>query len=73
MPKIPPFARDLAERVFWTAVQAGLGLVTVEALHIPTVYVVPVAAALSWLKGQVAKHIGNRNSAALIPGATSEA
>lgn len=60
---MPRYLTDLMERVAWTAVQAGLGLVTVESLHVPTAYAALVAAALAIVKGVVARHVGNEHSA----------
>lgn len=55
--RIPAFVKDLAERVGWTALQAAAGLLTVESLHIPTAYAVPVAAVLAAVKAWIAKHV----------------
>lgn len=60
---MPRYLTDLMERVAWTAVQAGLGLVTVESLHVPTAYAALVAAALAVVKGVVARHVGSPDSA----------
>lgn len=59
----PKYLKDLGERVLWTGVEAGLGLVTVEALDIPVAYAALVAAGLAIVKGWVAKHVGNKDSA----------
>lgn len=66
---IPPFVADLAERAGWTALQAALGLVTVESLHVPTGYAVLVATALAGVKGWVGKHV--TGTAALAPHAAA--
>lgn len=58
---------DLAERVFWTFLQGGLGVITVDALDLPVWAVVPVATGLALLKGLVAKKIGSGNTAATLP------
>jgi hypothetical protein len=55
--RIPTFAKDLLERVGWTALQAGAGLLTVDSLHIPSAYAVPVAAVLAAVKGWIGKHV----------------
>lgn len=60
---MPRYLTDLFERVAWTAIQAGLGLVTVESLHVSTAYAALVAAALAVVKGAVARRIGNADSA----------
>lgn len=54
--------RDLLSRAGWTALQAGLGLITVDALDIPVAYVVPIAWALSSIKSWVATKVGNPNT-----------
>jgi len=51
------YFKDLAERVAWTAAQAGLGVITVESLHVPTPYAALVAAVLAGVKGFVAKKV----------------
>jgi hypothetical protein len=50
--------RDLAARAGWTALQAALGLVTVEALDLPVEWAIPVAAVLSAIKSKVAQKVG---------------
>ena len=68
--KIAPsreFYAKLAERVGWTAVQAGLGLVTVEALGVPTAWAAVVASVLAVVKGFVARRVGDPNSPATLP------
>lgn len=64
---MPTFLRDLAERVGWTAAQAGLGLVTVDSLHIPTPYAAAVAAALAAVKGFVAKRVNGTSALPYTP------
>lgn len=54
--------RDLAARAGWTALQAALGLVTVEALDIPVAWAPIIAVALSSLKSFVATKVGNRDT-----------
>lgn len=68
MHRIPRYYRDLLERVGWTAAQAGLGLVTVDALHIPVAYAAVVATLLAVAKGFVARHVGNGDSASTAKG-----
>jgi hypothetical protein len=58
---------DMLERIFWTAVQAGLGVVTVEALDLPKAWIPIVAIALSAVKTAVATQIGVKGSAAMLP------
>lgn len=57
--------RDSAERILWTAVEAGLAVVAVDQLGLPTWAILPAAAALAALKTFVASRIGNRESAAM--------
>jgi hypothetical protein len=61
------FRIRLWERVVWTAVQAGLAVVTVEMFNVPAVYAPLIAAGLSWLKGQVARRIGDPYDPATLP------
>lgn len=51
--------RDLASRAAWTALQAGLGVIGVEALGLPLWLAAPVAMGLSALKSYVATHVGD--------------
>jgi len=62
------FARDLAERVLWTAAQAGLGVLTVQANDWPLWIAVPIAAGLSTAKGFVAKQLARKGTASTAPG-----
>lgn len=57
----------LLERVLWTAAQAGLGLITVEALDVPTGYAAIAAAVIATIKGFVAKRVGNKDTWATLP------
>ena len=57
--------RDSAERILWTAVEAGLAVVAVDQLGLPAWAILPAAAALAALKTFVASRIGNRESAAM--------
>lgn len=67
------FRLKLWERVLWTAAQAGLALVSVELLEAtagvetPVAFVPVIAAFLSYLKGQVARKVGNPQSPATLP------
>lgn len=61
------FKWRLFERVLWTAVQAGLGLVTVEMFDLPAVYVPIVASVLAVVKGYVARRVGDPNDPATLP------
>lgn len=58
--------KDVAERTFWTAAQAGVGYVATHLTGIPTVYTIPIATGLAALKGWIATHIGNPESASTV-------
>jgi hypothetical protein len=51
--------RDLASRAAWTAAQAVLSVITVEALGIPLVWAPIVATVLSAFKSFVATKVGD--------------
>lgn len=57
----------LAERVLWTAVQAGLGVLTVTSLNVPVAYAAVVASVLAVVKGYVARRVGNPQDPATLP------
>lgn len=61
------FIKDWLERIFWTALQAAIGVISVEGLDLPEVWIVVIAAALAMLKGLIAKQIGNPDSASTVP------
>lgn len=61
------FRIKLAERVIWTAIQAGLGLITVEVFDLPGVYAPLIATALATLKGYVASKVGDPYEPATLP------
>ena len=63
----PSFITDWAERVAWTAAQAGLAAVSFEAWDLPLWSLPIIAAGLSAVKGFVAKQVGNPNSASTAP------
>jgi hypothetical protein len=54
--------RSLASRAAWTAAQAVLSIVTVEALGIPLVWAPILATFLSAAKSYVATKVGNPNT-----------
>jgi hypothetical protein len=64
------FWRDLTERVLWTAVQAGVAVVTVEQFDLPAIYVPIFGACLAALKGAIAKTVVSpeKDSASTAPG-----
>lgn len=65
-----PYAKDLAERVTATFVQAFLGAVTVTEFSDSSMWaaaaVAGVSAAISLIKGLLARHTGLPDSASLI-------
>lgn len=63
--KLSTWGKDAAERVFWTAAEAGLAAVPVATLDLDPIYMVPITAGLAWLKAIVAKHVGDSDSAAV--------
>ena len=58
---------DLAERVAWTAVQAGVAYTIVATQSMSEAWVIPLAAVLAVIKGIAAKKIGDSESAATLP------
>jgi hypothetical protein len=64
-PKVSLFARRLAERVAWTAAEAAVAYAAIEVTQLPEVYVVPASALLAWVKGMIAKHVGDPESPAI--------
>lgn len=61
------FRWDLLERAGWTGAQAAVAVVSVEELGLPEWAVIPVAIGLAAVKGLIAKHVGNRESASTVP------
>lgn len=65
------FLLDAAERVFWTYVQALLGLLLVSGVTslsaVQTAAVAAIPAALSALKALIASRVGDPQTAALTP------
>lgn len=55
------------ERVLWTAVQAALGLVTVDLFDLPTAWVPVIATALAAVKGWVARRVGDPQEPSTLP------
>lgn len=64
---VPKKYRDLAARAGWTAAQAGLGLVTVEALDLPAAWAPIIAVVLSALKSFIATKVGDPSTATFAP------
>lgn len=62
-PETKLYLIDLTERVGWTAVQAGLGVVAVEVNDLGYEWAPVIAVGLAFVKGLVAKQLGNPASA----------
>ncbi len=61
-----PFWKDFGERVGWTAAQAAVALVSVEALDLPGWSIPLAAAGLAALKAFVARQIGDEGTASTV-------
>jgi hypothetical protein len=61
------FVKDLVERVGWTALQAGVAVITVDSLGLPVAWAAPAAAVLAFIKALVARHVGRSDSASTFP------
>lgn len=59
------FVRDVAERTFWTAAEAGTAYLSTVQWDLDPVLTVPIATGLAALKGLIAKHVGTKNTAAI--------
>lgn len=59
------YQRDLLERLLWTITQAGVGVLVVEAADWTAWWAVPIAGLLMYVKGVVAKKVGDPETAAL--------
>lgn len=62
------FGKDWAERVLWTAVQAGIGYGTVELADLPPWLLIPIATGLAAVKGFAAKKMALKGTASTAPG-----
>jgi len=58
---------DMAERIGWTAVSAGLSALTVYTTKLPSEYIPIGTVVLTMLKTLIASRIGDKSSAALLP------
>jgi hypothetical protein len=58
---------DIIERTFWTAIQAGLAVVTVDMFDLPKVWIPVVAIGLAALKSIAATQVGVKGSASTLP------
>lgn len=61
------FIKDTTERVVWTAIQAGVGVVAASAADWPKEWAFVIAAGIALVKGLVARHIGDPDSASTVP------
>lgn len=62
------YAIDLAERVGWTAAEAAVGVIAVEAGNWPTWLALPVATGVAIVKGFLARKLGRADSASTARG-----
>jgi len=58
---------DILERVFWTAVQAGTAVVTVETFEVDKFWIPIIAIALATLKSIASTKVGTKGSASSLP------
>lgn len=58
--------KNLASRAAWTAAQAALAVVSVEAMGIPLAWAPIVATALSALKSFVASKVGDPDTVTFV-------
>lgn len=61
------FLKDLGERMFWTAAQGALSVIAVDQFDWAKGWAVPIMFGLAALKGIIAKHVGNGDSASTVP------
>ena len=61
------FYIKLAERMFWTAAEAAVAVVTVEQFDLPSYLIMPAATVLAAIKGFVARKVGTKNDPATLP------
>jgi hypothetical protein len=59
---------DLAERVFWTFIQAGAAAVLVSGFGGDGLKIAAAAGGIAVLKCLIAMNVGDRDSAAALPG-----
>ena len=66
----PEFLRDAAERVFWTYLQALVGLLAVSGVtgldSLQSAAIAAIPAALAAVKAIIAKKVGDPDSAAML-------
>lgn len=63
---LTPFWKDWSERVFWTALQGVLAIVIANVAGLQGEYVPVLMAALAAVKGMVARHVGDPNTASTV-------
>ena len=61
------WVRDAAERIIWTAVQAGLGVALVLIADLDLAWTPVVATVLAAVKAAVARRVGDSHSASTLP------
>lgn len=62
---LSPFVKDALERVFWTALSAGITYASVYITKLPMGYVPVGTVLLTMVKTLVASHVGDKSSAAI--------
>lgn len=67
------FRWDQVDRVVWTLVQAAIGYGLTDLVNIPPQYGALFAAGIALLKTQAAKHVGLKDTGALLPAAKDPA
>ena len=60
------FWEDLIERTLWTGIQAALAVLTVGVADLENSWVIPIAIALAAIKAQVARKLGDPDSASTL-------
>lgn len=61
--RLSTFAKDQAERVAWTLVEAGAAFGTTEVAGLKSEWAVPLAGIFAYVKTLAAKHLGNTGTA----------
>lgn len=57
--------KDILERTFWTAVEAGVAYAATRLVDVGPEWVMIGTPVLAAVKGYAATHVGNRQSASL--------
>jgi len=63
---MPKLWKDILERFLWTAAQGAAGAGAVYVTGLPYGWVPVFAAALSFVKGYAAQHVGDSESASTV-------